>query len=126
MLPDYKNSLFAPLKFRHVHFIVLQATFSSGVATVDASESSPGVTLVKDTTGDYDVTFPKGQWVHVVGCALDPASDTPTDSVETKVSPRSFVATGTGKLLFSHVDDGGEADPEDNTRVYLTLMLGRA
>jgi hypothetical protein len=118
------GNLAAPVKFGTVLLVTLQATFASGVATVDTVNSSPGVTLVKDTTGDYDVTFPKGTWVHFVGGSLDLADDTPTATAVKIVLPIGFVAAGTGKVLFANTDDGGLEDPADGTRVYLTLLVG--
>ena len=125
MLPDYKQTLHAPLKFRHVHVVVLQATFSSGVADLDETNSSPSVSITKDTTGDYNVVVPKGQYVHVLGCHLDPASDNPTDATVAAPAPRSWSATaGTGKVLFQD-PAGALQDPVDGARLYLTVLVGR-
>lgn len=125
-LRDYKPNLAGPLKLRHLSVVVIQATFSSGVATLDTDASSPDVTIAKDTTGDYDITFPAGQFVHCIGVHLDPAADDPTDANVADAYPRSLDAGGTGKILFMHSDDGGLADPDDDTRLYLTLLVGKA
>jgi len=103
----------------------LQATFSSGVATVDTSTTDPGLTLTRDTTGDYDVAgLPRGRRVHVTGCYIDPASDTPATTTVKAALPRSFNATaGTGKVLFYRGDTGALADPADGMRVFLTVKV---
>lgn len=125
MLRDYKPQLDTPKRQKRLSLVYLQATFATGVATVDTSESAPDVTLTKSTTGLYDVTFPEGTFVHVVGCHLDPGEADPTDAALKIVNPYNFSATGgTGQLLFSNVDDGGPEDPGDTTRLYLTLLVG--
>lgn len=136
MIRDYGDVTLSPLKWGQIHDVFLQATFASGVATVDRVNSFPGnatgqdpLNLVKDTTGDYDVTFPKGVWVHVAGCALAPEDDTP-GATYTEVVPFGFVAaSGTGKVLFMNDDNtsgiGTQADPPDGSRLYLYLKVGR-
>lgn len=129
MLQDYKPQFDTPKRQGRLALVYIQATFASGVATVDTEKSSPRVTMVKDTTGDYDITFPKGQFVHCVGITMDPATDTPTTGALVGY-PRSLVAagsngTGTGKILFVN-EDGSPAvtDPGDNVRCYITLLVG--
>lgn len=125
MLRDYKPQLDTPKRHKRLSLVYLQATFASGVATVDTSESAPDVTLTKDSTGDYDLTFPAGTFVHCVGCVLDPGTDTPTTEA-LRVNPRSLNASeGTGKVLFTN-RDGSPAvtDPGDGVRLYLTLLVG--
>lgn len=115
---DRVGSCFAlPLTVR------LQATFASGVATVDATASDPGITLVADSTGDYDVAgLPPGPRVHVTGCHLDPGTDTPATTAAAVARPRSFSATlGTGKVLVQRADSGALVNPPDGSRLYLTL-----
>jgi len=128
MLQDYKPQLDTPKRQGRLALVYIQATFASGVATVDTDKSSPRVTMVKSATGRYTITFPKSQFVHWVGGGLDPAADDPTDANEQDVSPRSLVAssggTGTGFVLFRDSDDGALRDPSDNTRCYITLLIG--
>ncbi len=129
MLQDYKPQLDTPKRQGRLALVYIQATFASGVATVDTDKSSPRVTMVKSATGRYAITFPKGQFVHWVGGALDPAADDPTDANEQDVSPRSLVAAGangvgTGSVLFRDSDDGALRDPSDSTRAYITLLVG--
>jgi hypothetical protein len=102
----------------------LQATFASGVATVDTVASDPGLTLVKDSTGDYDLTFPAGRRVHCEALSLDPGTDTPATTAAKDVMSRSLNATaGTGKLLFTRGDSAALVDPPDGARVYATLTV---
>lgn len=105
--------------------VVLQATFTSGVALVDTVASDPDVALARDAAGDYDVTgLPLGTRVHCLGALVDLASDTPADTVTGYVQPRSLSASaGTGKLLFFNRDDGDQADPPDGTRLFATFMV---
>lgn len=106
--------------------VILQATFgASGVATVDTAASDPGLTLVKDTVGDYDLAgLPKGARIHYVGGALDSGSDVSLDSGTGYVQPYDLdPATGTGKLMFFNRDDGDQADPPDGARVYATFIV---
>lgn len=102
-----------------------QATFSSGVATIDATTSDPGITLARDTTGDYDIAgLPRGQRIQPLCVQFDPASDTPATTGVKSVLVRSLnAATGTGKLLFARGDTAALADPGDNTRVYVSLEI---
>jgi hypothetical protein len=129
MLRDYKPQLDTPKRQGRLSLVYIQATFASGVATVDTDASSPEVTMEKDSTGDYDITFPKARFVHCIGVEIDPGTDDPGDTAEKEGSPRSLSASGsngvgTGKILFRNSDDGGLADPEDNSRVYVTLLVG--
>lgn len=103
-----------------------QATFSSGVATVDSSVSDPGITLTKDTTGDYDIAgLPTGtERIIPLGISLDPGVDLTPDNEAKDVLPRALSASaGTGKLLFANSDDGDQADPADGARVYATFLI---
>lgn len=128
MLQDYKPQLDTPKRQGRLALVYIQATFSSGVATVDTDRSSPRVTMVKSATGRYAITFPKSQFVHWVGGSLDPAADDPTDTNEQDVSPRSLNpangGTGTGSVLFRDTDVGDLQDPRDGTRCYITLLVG--
>jgi hypothetical protein len=111
-------------KFGRQREFILQATFTSGAATLDTANSDDGMTIVQDSTGDYDVTFPKAVRVLSVHASLDQAADSPTAANVTMPQPRSFVASGTGKVLFFNTDDGALDDPQDDMRLYLTVKVG--
>ena len=103
-----------------------QATFSGGVATVDSSVSDPGITLTKDTTGDYDIAgLPTGgERIIPISLYVDPAADATPDNETKDVLPRSLNASaGTGKLLFANGDDADQADPPNGYRVYATFLI---
>lgn len=101
--------------------VSIRATFSSGVATRVAAGSSPGTTIAKDSTGDYDITFPACSSVDWLGGSVDLGGDDPTDAAVKTVWPRSLATAGTGKLLFQNTDDGGLEDPGDTVVLYANL-----
>src|SRR5690606_1460303 len=117
----------APTKFGLIEDVFIQATFTDGSGTVDLDEdnSSPGVTIKMDDTGDYDITFPAGNWVHVSGMHLDNKDDTP-DATDAKVAvPCNISSDGTGKVLILATDDGLVADPDSGARLFVHLKVGR-
>jgi hypothetical protein len=126
-LPDYKPNLSAPLKFRDLNVVVLQATFASGSATIDATNSSPSVTISAGSGSVYAVTVPPGQFGHIVGCHLDNKDSTP-DAIDAHIAvPVNYDASlGTLSIAVLATDDGLVADPDDTARLYLTLLIGRA
>jgi hypothetical protein len=101
--------------------VSIRSTFATGVATRVAAGSSPGTTIVKDTTGDYDITFPACSSVDWLGGSLDLGSDDPTDTVVKGMWPRLLNVAGTGKLIFQNTDDGGLEDPGDTMTAYANL-----
>lgn len=101
--------------------VSIRSTFASGVATRVAAGSSPGTTIAKDSTGDYDITFPACSSVDYLGGGLDLGADDPTDAAVKAVWPRSLNVAGTGKLLFQNTDDGGLEDPGDTVVLYANL-----
>lgn len=124
-LAAYARNLYGPTKLVDLNVVILQATFSDGSGTVvrDADASSPETTITRDTTGDFDITFPKGTFVHVLGMHLDNKDDTP-DAADAKVAVPCNIANGTGKVLILATDDGLVADPDANARLFVTLLIG--
>jgi hypothetical protein len=126
MLPDFKQLLFSALRFRQNHVLELQATFASGVATVDTANTVPGFTLgAAAGSGVYPLVFPKGLHVHVVGVVLDPSTNAPAPGVATYGFPRQTSAAGTANVVFA-ASDGTEVNPADGSRCYITLLLGKS
>lgn len=124
---DYAKNLYGPLKMVDLNLVVLQATFTDGSGAVsrDADNSSPETTIAIDTTGDYDITFPAGTFVHVVGCHLDNKDDTP-DAADAHVCvPCNISSAGTGKILILATDDGLVAHPDQGARLFVTLLVGQ-
>lgn len=101
--------------------VSLRSTFATGVAARVAAGSSPGTTITKDTTGDYDITFPSCSSVDWLGGSVDLGADDPTDGVVKTVWPRALNTAGTGKLIFQNTDDGGLEDPGDTMTAYASL-----
>jgi type 1 fimbria pilin len=128
MIPDYADNTYAPLKFGAVHDVFIQATFTDGTGAVslDSTNSSPGVGIAFDATGDYDITFPKGGWIHVSGAYLDNKDDTP-DAADAHVAvPCNISGTaGTGKILILATDDGAVSHPDAGARLFVHLKVGR-
>jgi hypothetical protein len=122
-LESYARNLYAPQKFVDVSIVVLQATFLSGASTRDADNSSPDTTIADDTTGDYDITFPAGTGVHVLGMHLDNGDDTPDGADAHIAVPCDISADGTGKVLILATDDGLVAAPDDGARLFVTLLV---
>ena len=119
------NMLQTGVKFGRIRRFYLSATFATGVASVVAAGTDDGVSIAKDATGDYDVTFPKGVRFLGAWASLDPGSDTPSDAAQAIAQPRSFDATaGTGKIIVSAKDDGDQEDPGDTVTLYLFFDIG--
>jgi hypothetical protein len=111
-------------KFKRVREFFLEATFDSGTATVVDAGTDDGVSIVKDATGDYDVTFPQG--VRFLGgwANLDPGDDTPADTDPAKVQLMAFNAgAGTGKLIVTANSDGNQEDPLDTATLYCHFYI---
>lgn len=106
------------------NLVLIQATFgAAGAVTRDAANSSPDTTITLDTTGDYDITFPKCEGVHVVGCHLDNGDDTPDAADAFVAAPVGLSASaGTGKVLICATDDGLVSAPDSGGRLYVTLI----
>lgn len=124
MLPDYKAGLlFSPLRQRHLHVVMLQATFASGVATVDTANSSPGVTFAKTGTGLYSMTFPKGQTAHYLGGEVANSAGGIGNAVYLLTSSATG---GTATFEFDvNTAAATAADPADTCRVFITFLLGK-
>jgi hypothetical protein len=127
MLQDYKPQLDTPKRQGRLALVYLQAAIgASGAPTVDTEDSSPRVTLTRNTTGQYTMTFPKCVFVHIVGHSILLAEAT---GVGGTIRPESLVAAsgGTGTLTFETTTDsapGTAADPADGSRIFITLLVG--
>ena len=128
MLPDYKSSLFCPVRFRHVHFIVAKLVVAgdlaaAGTITVDADESSPQLTITRGGVGQFTLGLPKGQWLHPVGPPLRLLAEFTAVSFAGYESISASAGTATFETSAAN---GTAADPATGEVIYLTLMLGRA
>lgn len=128
MLPDYKQLAFTPLKFRHVHFVLVQATFGSGngTATKDAANSSPQTTFT-GSAGTYTLTLPRGQFIHVVGAEYGNNDATPGASEGISfIVDNSSIAPANGTFTVIATAGGAPVTPPDGSRCYMTVLVGRA
>lgn len=125
MLADYIPGAFeTPKKLRKVCLLVWRVTFSSGVATVDTLQSSPNVTCVKNATGIYDLTFPKGKFLQPVGIVV--ANTSGGIGNDAYLLAHSATA-GTAQLEFDvNTAAATAADPADTCVAYITMLLGKA
>ncbi len=124
MLQDYKPQLDTPKRQGRLALVYLQATITdgSGAVLIDSEKSSPKVTIARNTTGQYTMTFPKSQFAHYVGgCVLL------AEAAGSQVYPESLVAAsgGVGTLTFeTAVTPGTAVDPAVDSRIFVTLLVG--
>lgn len=124
MLQDYKPQLDTPKRHGRMALVYLQATIAggSGAVTIDSANSSPKVTIARDGTGQYTMTFPKSQFAHYVGGGVLLA-----EAAGSNVYPESLTAAsgGVGTFTFeTAVTPGTAADPADASRIFVTLLVG--
>lgn len=121
MLPDYKPNLFyTPLRFRHLHLIVIQATMAGGAVTIDAPNSSPNTSIALGAAGQFTITFPKGQYFHPVS-----ACTVLTEQLGSDGYCETFSASGGTATYEFATTPGTAATPADGTRLCFTLLLGK-
>jgi len=124
MLQNYKPQLDTPVRQGRISLVYLQATIAggSGAPTVDTANSSPRVTLARNSAGQYTMTFPKCTFAHFVGGAVMLA-----ESLGSNVYPESLTAAsgGVGTLTFEcGTTPGTAAEVADNSRIFVTLVIG--
>ncbi len=124
MLQDYKPQLDTPKRMGRAALVYLQATITdgSGAVLIDSEKSSPKVTIARNTTGQYTMTFPKVVFAHFVGGAVMLA-----EAAGSNVYPETLVAAsgGVGTLTFeTAVTPGTAADPAVDSRIFITLLVG--
>lgn len=120
MFAAYARNVYAPTKFVDVSIVILQATFASSgtVITRDAANSSPETTIVRDSAGQFTVTFPKCVGAHVVGLSRMIAEAAAGQFID----PETLVST-TGTFTFeTSTTKGTAADPADGERIFVTLI----
>lgn len=124
MLKDYKPQLDTPKRQGRLALVYIQFTISDGSGTpvIDTDRSSPGTTIARNGTGQYTMTFPKSQFAHYMGGGTLLA-----EQLGSQVYPESLTASsgGVGTLTFEMaITPGTAADPAQNTRVFVTLLVG--
>lgn len=123
MLPDYKNGLFyTALKKRHLHLVLIQATIAggAGAATVDTVASDPNTTCVRNSAGQYTITFPKGLVFHPLE-----ANTVLAEQLGSQGYWESFSATGGTATIEFGTTPGTAAEVADNTRLCFAFLLGK-
>ncbi len=99
--------------------VILQldvAIGAAGAATYDRQDD-PGLTCAKNTTGVYDVTFPKCRAARITGGVMS-ASMTVTDFCVTAID----AALGTATIKTLH-DDATATEPASGDKIWLTFTL---
>lgn len=125
-LEGYSRNVYGNRARGDLSIVCIQATFTSGAATRDAATSSPGTTISSGSGSVYDITFPACTFVHVLGLALDNKDTTPDGADAVLPIAINIAAAGTGKIAIMASDDGLVVDPDDNARLYVTLLCGAA
>lgn len=122
MLPDYKQNLvYTPLRFRHLHLVVIQAAIgASGAPTLDSTTSSPNTTIARNSAGQYTITFPKGQ----VAFPLDASTILAEQDGSSGYWETLSATGGTGTLEFG-VTPGTPAEVANGARICIGLLLGK-
>jgi len=125
MLSDYALNIYAPIKYGKLSLVHIEATVSggSGALTIDAAKSSPGTGITGGASGQATISFPKGKFVTPLG---DP-SVLLAESAGAKGSFEALDANGTGTVEFAPAGGtaGTAAALADNSRVFITLLVGR-
>lgn len=89
---------------------------AAGAATY-ARQDDPGLTCAKNTTGVYDVTFPKCRLARIKGNVMSPLM-TVIDVVVTAIDP----ALGTATIKTTH-DDATATEPASGDKIWLEFSL---
>ncbi len=124
---DIGDTVLGPIKYGTLAIIPIQVTFGASGAVSAVEAFGYDVDFALDTTGDYDVTFPSGQVVQVLGCELEQEDDAPGNTWQ-EAGWIDFVPAGTGKVLTGNEDNTSgiwtQADPVSGTKLHLTLLVG--
>lgn len=141
MLPDYKQNVFTPLKFRHEHIVPIQLVFPTGATvSLDTANSAPpgqpgtgagGIGVTRTTNGTYTLNVPKGQYLHFIGAELAVGGAASGDILQpvlkTDNTAAALVDPTAGTLTLLMLNTSGVAtDPPANARLYLTFLVGKA
>lgn len=90
----------------------IQATYAAGTSTLDAANSSPGVTL--SGAGTLTLTYKPGTFVQF----MQPIATTVGAVQITGAITASNAGAGTATMLLS-------ATPANGERIYITMLIGR-
>lgn len=118
------NSTHTDRMLGRLKWVFIQATSNGTVLTLDAANSSPGITL-GGTAGDYTIAgLPTGTFAHWVGGMVQLAEAT---GVGGDIRPETLVASaGTASFeTTTATAPGTAAAPANNSRVFITIVIGR-
>lgn len=121
---NYVRNVYGPQKLCDLSLVLIQANIgASGAVTVDAAQSSPGVTCTLSTTGQYAITFPKCETVQLMG-----AHSLLAEAVGSAIYFESLSGTaGTGAFETAvNTASDTAAEPASGTRFFITLLCGGA
>lgn len=123
---DYSRNLFSPVKFGQLEVIHIEWTSTTAsVATQDVVNSSPATTVVKNNTGIWDMTFPKGQFLLPVSGNCDINGGDPGANPAEVIIVAANAAAGTAKAIL-RAPAGSAANPSANgTRLMVTMLVGK-
>jgi hypothetical protein len=121
-LEDTTCNFYGPKKFGDLSLVTIQATVAggSGAATRDADNSSPGTTIARTAAGQYDITFPAGQTFHPLFAGTLLAEQLGSAGFLEAAS----ATAGTATYEFG-TTPGTAAEVADNTRIYITFLVGK-
>lgn len=124
MLKDYKPQLDTPKRQGRLALVYAQFTITdgSGTPSLDTANSSPGLTIARNGTGQYTLTFPKVVFAHFIGEGVQLA-----ESAGSRIYPETLTPSsgGVGTLTFeTATTPGTAADPAVDSRLYITLLVG--
>lgn len=121
-LPDYAPNTYAPKFLGDVSLVVIQATMVGGAVVHDAANSSPETGITLPGAGNFAITFPPGQFVHLVGCFV--SRETEAAGVGQSVHFETLLAAGTGSFETTSETVDTPVTPTNGSRIYITLLVG--
>ena len=129
-LPDNASNLYSAGKFGDQTLVQLQAVFASSGPTItaDAANTSPGVTITRDGTGQFTVKFPAGSTAHPLYLCRVLAEAGAGQFIDIEsLTPSLNDGTGLGSMTVeTSTTKGTAADPADGERLFFTLLVGQA
>lgn len=99
---------------------------ATGAPTLDAANSSKGVTISRTSTGLYAVTFPlRGKGIVFMGGSIQNDDTTPTaNDGRVATGAGTFnLSAGTGNIITTTENGGTVADPTSGAILYFKLEV---
>lgn len=124
-LTDFAANLFAGRAYGKLHLIYITATIGvSGAVTLDTALSKPnaGLAITHDSTGEYSIAFPKGQYFIPLGFNVQGPS---SESEGSALSLEVYSAVNGTATFETAVTPGTAADPTSGSRLHIAFLVGR-